>query len=180
MAHSVLILARRAAEYQQLVERAHLPGLSVAAATTGEGQPDGYDVLFGDPSLVARALPSMPSVRWVQSTWAGVEPLLDPALRRDYVLTNARGVFGTLMSEYVVGYMLAHERLLFDKYESQKQGRWDPAPPGSLKDKRIGLLGVGTIGAAIARTAKHFGMHVHGYRSEEHTSELQSLRHLVC
>ena len=38
-------------------------------------------------------LPSLPGVAWVQSTWAGVEPLLAPSLRRDYVLTNARGVF---------------------------------------------------------------------------------------
>jgi len=122
----------------------------------------GCDLVFGEPSMIAKVLPRLPAVRWVQATWAGVEPLLDRALRRDYLLTNARGVFGVLMTEYVFGYMLAHERRMFEKYELQKQCRWDARPPGSLRGRTLGLLGVGTIGAAIARTATHFGMHVRG------------------
>ena len=43
------------------------------------------------------------------------------------------------------------------------RGRWDPAPPARLRGKTLGLLGVGTIGAALAATAKHFGMRVKGY-----------------
>jgi len=70
------------------------------------------------------------------------------------------------MSEYVFAYVLAHERRLLEKYRSQLEGRWDKTPPGSLRGKRFGLLGVGTIGAALARTAKHFGMRVHGYTRE--------------
>jgi len=67
------------------------------------------------------------------------------------------------MCEYVFGYILAHERLVLKKYASQQQGRWDPSPPGTLRGRQIGILGVGSIGAAIARTAKHFGMRVKGY-----------------
>jgi phosphoglycerate dehydrogenase-like enzyme len=104
----------------------------------------------------------------VQATWAGVEPLLAEGMRRDYVLTNARGVFGGLMSEYVFGYMLARERLIFERYAAQQQRRWDKTAPGTLRGKLFGLLGVGSIGAALARTAKHFGMRVRGYT---HASE---------
>ena len=120
----------------------------------------------------------MASLRWTQATWAGVEPLLDPALRRDYILTNARGVFGGLMSEYVFAYLLAHERRLFEKHASQAAGRWDPTPPGTLRGKQLGLLGVGTIGAAIARTAKHFGMNVKGYtRASEDSPDVDAWFH---
>jgi phosphoglycerate dehydrogenase-like enzyme len=123
-------------------------------------------------------LSQLPALRWVQATWAGVEPLLDPSLRRDYVLTNARGVFGALMSEYVFGYMLAHERRMFEKYASQREGRWDPAHPGTLRGKQIGLLGVGTIGAALARTARHFGMRVKGYtRASEESPDVDAYFH---
>jgi len=122
-----------------------------------------FDLAFGEPSLLKPLVPSMAALRWTQATWAGVEPLLDPALRRDYILTNARGVFGGLMSEYVFAYLLAHERRILEKHASQAAGRWDPRPPGTLRGKTLGLLGVGTIGAALARTAKHFGMRVHGY-----------------
>jgi phosphoglycerate dehydrogenase-like enzyme len=136
------------------------------------------DVVLGEPSLIRDALPRLPQLRWVQATWAGVEPLLDPALRRDYTLTNARGVFGGLMSEYVFGYLLARERLIFEKHASQREGRWDPAPPGTLRGKQIGLLGVGSIGAALARTAKHFGMRVKGYtRASESCGDVDAYFH---
>lgn len=170
--HRLLILSRRASDYRRLVDAADLPDLEVTATSDpAEAAPRAaeFDVAFGEPSLLRQLLPSLTSLRWAQATWAGVEPLLDPSLRRDYALTNARGVFGGLMSEYVFGYLLAHERRLLEKHASQLAGRWDPAPPGTLRGKHLGLLGVGTIGAALARTARHFGMRVKGYtrRSED-------------
>jgi len=169
--HRLLILSRHAEAYRRLIEVEHLADLEIASS-------DDCDVVLGEPSIIAPAIGRLTSVGWVQSTWAGVEPLLDPALRRDYVLTNARGVFGGLMSEYVFGYLLAHERKIFHKHAAQREGRWDPTPAGTLKGKRIGLLGVGSIGAALARTAKHFGMHVKGYtRSSEGCAEVDEYFH---
>lgn len=179
--HSLLILSRRARDYHRLVEVAGLPELAItstsepadAAARAGD-----HDLAFGEPSLLRQVLPSLTALRWAQATWAGVEPLLDPALRRDYILTNARGVFGGLMSEYVFAYLLAHERRLLEKHASQSAGRWDPTPPGTLRGKQIGLLGVGTIGAALARTAKHFGMRVNGYtRASEASADVDAWFH---
>lgn len=89
--------------------------------------------------------------------------MLDPALRRDYVLTNIRGVFGPLMSEYVFGYLLTIERKIVPRLAAQREGRWDATLPGTLSGKTIGLVGVGSIGAHLAATAKHFGMRVRGY-----------------
>ncbi len=106
--------------------------------------------------LMRDLLPGLPRLRWVQSAYAGVESLLDPSLRHDYVLTNARGVFGGLMSEYVFGYLLNHERRIFERYQAQQEHRWDGSNTGVLRGKTIGLLGVGSIGAHLARTAKYF------------------------
>lgn len=155
--HRLRILSKHADAYHRLIDAARLPDLAI------EADERSCDLVLGEPSRIAPAIARMPAVRWVQSTWAGVEPLLDPALRRDYTLTNARGVFGGLMSEYVFAYLLARERRLFEKRASQREGRWDPAAPGTLRGRTIGLLGVGSIGAALARTARHFGMRVHGY-----------------
>jgi len=171
--HTLLILSRHAREYHRLIAAADLPDLAIISTTDPAdalARGADADLAFGEPSLLRQILPALGALRWLQATWAGVEPLLDPALGRGYTLTNARGVFGALMSEYVFAYVLAHERRLLEKYRSQLEGRWDPAPPGSLRGKRIGLLGVGTIGAALARTAKHFGMRVHGYTRESEGS----------
>jgi len=169
----LLILSKHASTYRALVETARLADLMIV-----DTPDDRVEIVFGEPSLIRPALTALTGIRWVQSTWAGVEPLLDPSLRRDYILTNARGVFGPLMTEYVFGYLLAHERLMFAKHASQQAGRWDPTPPGTLRGKTVGLIGVGTIGAALAKTAKHFGMHVKGYtRSSESCADVDAYFH---
>ena len=154
--HRLLILSRFARDYRALVDAAQLADVTVTATTDpGEAAANAasFDLAFGEPALLHQVMPALSGVRWVQSTWAGVEPLLDPALRRDYTLTNARGVFGAQMSEYVFAYLLAHERKIFEKQASQDAGRWDQTPPARLRGKTLGLLGVGTIGAALASTA---------------------------
>ena len=179
--HKLLILSRHAREYHGLIDAAALPDLAVTSTSDPAdvaAHAGGFDLAFGEPSLLRPLLPALTSLRWLQATWAGVEPLLDPALRRDYILTNARGVFGGLMSEYVFAYLLAHERRIFEKHASQVDGRWDATHPGTLRGKQMGLLGVGTIGAALAKTAKHFGMRVKGYtRASEDSPDVDEYFH---
>jgi phosphoglycerate dehydrogenase-like enzyme len=164
--HRALILTKYPDEYQRLIEAERLPDLELfATSDVAEGLARAGDsgIVLGDPGRVVQALPHLTRLQWVQLSWAGVEPMLDPALRRDYVLTNIRGVFGPLMSEYVFGYLLAHERKIVPRLEAQREGRWDTTLPGTLQGKTIGLVGVGSIGAHLAATAKHFGMQVRGF-----------------
>lgn len=164
--HNLIILSKNADEYRRLIEAEELPELNVLAAATHPNQIDpktSCDILFGDSTLVNIVLHQLPDLRWVQTTWAGVEPLLKQGLRRDYQLTNARVVFGPLMSEYVFAYLLLHERRVIQRYQSQQKQIWDASITGTLRGKTIGLLGVGSIGAHLASTAKHFGMQVRGY-----------------
>jgi phosphoglycerate dehydrogenase-like enzyme len=179
--HELLILSRHADAYLRMIQAANLPGLSaVAASNPEEGEICGSDcdIVFGEPSLISMVLQQLPGLRWVQSTWAGVEPLLDSRLRRDYILTNARGVFGGLMSEYVFAYLLAHERRILHRHAAQTAGQWDNTPPGTLRGKKIGLMGVGSIGACLAGTAKHFGMTVKGYtRASETCTNVDAYYH---
>jgi phosphoglycerate dehydrogenase-like enzyme len=87
-------------------------------------------------------------------------------------------VFGAQMSEYVFAYLLAHEQKLFERQASQAERRWDQTPPTRLRGKTLGLLGVGTIGAALARTARHFGMRVKGYtRASEDCADVDEYSH---
>lgn len=154
----LFIAYENAEEYRSILESAKLPGLEIE-----DRSPETCEIVFGAPQAICKMLDTLPNLRWAQAMWAGVEPLLDPSLRRDYILTNARGVFGGLMSEFVIGYLLAHERRIFQRAEAQKNKVWDKSLTGSLKGKTIGLLGVGSIGAEVARAAKFFGMIARGY-----------------
>lgn len=160
----LLILSYNADEYKNRLQQAHLPNLEIVT------DPAECDIVLGEPSKIRDALPLLPKLKWAQSIYAGVEPLVDPAQRRDYVLTNARGVFGELMSEYVFGYLLLHEKKMLERIRSQQAKQWDRAETGWLRGKTLGLLGVGSIGAHLAGTAKHFGMQVWGYTKESETS----------
>ncbi len=179
--HKLLILSRQAQEYQNLLELAKLPEIQIFSASDVakvKALGSDFEIIFGDPRLMRDLLANLSQLRWVQSAYAGVELLLDPSLRRDYVLTNARGVFGGLMSEYVFGYLLNHERRIFERYQAQQEHRWDGSTTGMLRGKTIGLLGVGSIGAHLARTAKYFGMNVRGYtRSSETCSDVDLYFH---
>lgn len=165
MSHKLLILSQDENKYRALIEEARLSHLEFATQPAAD-----VDLVLGEPKPIKAALATLPALVWAQSIWAGIEPLLDPALRRNYILTNARGVFGGLMSEYVIGYLLAHERKIFKRLEDQKNKSWDELETGTLRGKTIGLLGVGSIGAEVARAAKFFGMKVRGYTRISETS----------
>jgi phosphoglycerate dehydrogenase-like enzyme len=163
--HNLLVLSTQAEKYRTLIEEAHLADLVLQTKPT----PD-VDIVFGETGLIKDALASLPALTWAQTTSAGVEALMNPALRRDYILTNARNVFGRLMSEYVFGYLLAHERQILSRFADQQAKHWNHSNTGVLYGKTIGLLGVGSIGAELARTAKFFEMTVRGYTRESETS----------
>jgi phosphoglycerate dehydrogenase-like enzyme len=160
----LMILTRNKDEYKQLVEAEQLPDLEFTK------DPQACDIVLGETKLISENLPLLSSLRWVQATSAGVEHLVDPAQRRDYILTNARGVFGELMSEYVFGYLLFHEKKILERMRAQQAKQWERDEPGVLHGKTIGLLGVGSIGAHLAGTAKHFGMTVKGFTRASETS----------
>lgn len=168
----LLILSRDEDEYRRLIESAQLPELEISK------DPREYDIVLGEPKLIRDALPLLTSLKWVQSIYAGVEPLVDPAQRRNYILTNARGVFGELMSEYVFGYLLFHEKKILERIRTQQSKKWQRSESGMLRGKTIGLLGVGSIGAHLAGTAQHFGMTVRGFtRESEESKEVDQYFH---
>ena len=104
----LLILSDRAEEYENLIRAANLPDLEIFAFTNADVEAqvaNQCEIVLGSPSRIRDNLPSLTKLLWVQTISAGIELLLVPGLRRDYILTNARGVFGELMSEYVFGYL---------------------------------------------------------------------------
>jgi len=114
------------------------------------------------PGMIAEVIDEMPTVDWVQSSWAGITPLIETS-RRDYVLTGVKDVFGPQMAEYTVGYLLAHELKVFARRDAQARHEWFGAWSGTLGGKRLGIMGTGSIGSAIAHAAAAFDLDVVGY-----------------
>jgi len=169
--NKLLILAETPGTYASLIQELGFKDLEVISCQKAEEAAPhvkACDIILGEPRRIAPLLKTAENLKWVQSTFAGIEPLMDPSLRRDYVLTNVRGMFGPLMSGYVFAYVLASERHLFETHENQKKRRWQEMPYRPLASRLMGICGVGSIGRHLARTARHFEMGVWGFkRSKE-------------
>ncbi|HKI52868.1 MAG TPA: D-2-hydroxyacid dehydrogenase [Anaerolineales bacterium] len=169
----LLILTNDSIEYLDLLQKANLPDLEIFTKFNPE-----CDIVFGNTKEIKDALPNLPHLKWVQTTSAGVERLMDSSLRRDYTLTNARDVFGASMSEFVFGYLLFFKKRIRPRVLAQRAKQWDDFDDGILRGKTIGLLGVGSIGAHLAMTAKYFGMKVSGFtQSSESCKEVDQYYH---
>lgn len=172
--HKLLILSQHSEIYRRLLEEQNLPGLSIVNTVEPDEELREYcecDIVFGEPALIRRIINRLPKVIWVQSSWAGVEPLLGLNTKPNYTLTNVRNVYGPLMSEYVFGYILMIERKIFSRFLFQQAKQWDVSLNGTLRGKLIGLCGVGSIGTHLAQTAKHFGMRVYGFTRKSESSQ---------
>ena len=165
--NKLLIVDRDVDQYVSAVKKQHLSSLDLfTAAGPEDALPHiaEVNIILGRPDFVADLLPLAKRLAWVQSTFAGVEALCAPGLRRDYLLTGVKNVFGPLMSEYVFAYVLAIERNLFETRRQQETVRWQKLAYRSLEGLTMGIAGLGDIGGHIAQTAALFGMRVWGLK----------------
>lgn len=107
--------------------------------------------------------PMSSSVRWFQSTGAGVNELIaDTSIPENIMITRIIDQFGGYISEYVFTYLLYILKDVHRMRQSQLEHRWDPFISESLVGKTIGVAGLGSIGTEIVRKARAFDMNVHG------------------
>ncbi|BAQ79438.1 D-2-hydroxyacid dehydrogenase [Pseudomonas sp. St29] len=119
-------------------------------------------VWLGQPDLLATLLRQGHQPQWLQSTWAGITPLLADGLPRHYRLTRAVGIFGQVMAEYVLTYILGHEREVLARLVSQVERKWDNRLGQSLVGRKVLIVGTGDIGQSVAQFLVPFGVKLYG------------------
>ncbi|NWE20495.1 D-2-hydroxyacid dehydrogenase [Pseudomonas sp. P7548] len=122
-------------------------------------------VWLGQPDLLATLLRQGHHPQWLQSTWAGITPLLADGLPRDYRLTRAVGIYGQVMAEFVLTYMLGHEREVLARLVSQVERKWDNRMGQSLAGRKALIVGTGDIGQGVAEFLVPFGVKLYGIAS---------------
>jgi len=138
-----------------------------------------------------RRFDSLPRLRWVQSSAAGVGGMLGPALASSpIVLTSARGIRATSIAEHVLGVTIALSRQLHVAIRRQAAHLWafDEIEGGglvrSLGGRRMTIVGLGAIGLEVARLAAPFGLRLSAIRrrpdlpSPDYVEEVSSLDRL--
>lgn len=125
---------------------------------------DKIEVLIGEPPM--DVLRRLKGLRWLQMTWAGVDMYTGEADFPEAVqLTNASGVFGKVISEYILTGILVLYRKAFDYHVQMRQGGWQViSGERTLEGKTALILGAGDIGCETARKLKAFDVKVWGIR----------------
>jgi phosphoglycerate dehydrogenase-like enzyme len=136
---------------------------------------DGFYGKLTPPMLAAAQ-----RLRWVQTPTASLEHYLFPELiSHPCTLTNMRGLFSDVIADHVLGYILCFARNLHLYIRQQAHSVWQAvggeedrptvaAGVGRVSasdrahlhvsDCTLGIIGLGSIGAEIARRAAAFGM----------------------
>jgi phosphoglycerate dehydrogenase-like enzyme len=100
-------------------------------------------------------------LRVIQTLSAGVDWLVGK-VPEHVLVCNARGVYDAPLAEWVVGAILALQRGLVESRDAQARHAWEAIEPPELLGRRVVILGLGSIGAAIADRLRPFGVDVIG------------------
>eukprot|EP01065_Artemidia_motanka_P026118 TRINITY_DN31023_c0_g1_i1.p2 TRINITY_DN31023_c0_g1~~TRINITY_DN31023_c0_g1_i1.p2 ORF type:complete len:367 (+),score=110.07 TRINITY_DN31023_c0_g1_i1:45-1103(+) len=128
------------------------------------------EVLLADPGAVASVVDNAESLRWMQSTWAGVNALFSNSTKRDYLCTRSAGFFGQQMAEYVLLYVLSHTKRAPFVARMQGERRWCQSEfqgGTTVAGKTVGFLGAGEIAVEVARACAAVGMRCIAFRSSK-------------
>ena len=122
-------------------------------------------VSFG-PMMADHVLQEATNLKWIQALGSGVDGIVNlPSLRENVMVTNLHGIQGPPVSEAAMMAMLALSRGLPRVVRSQDRHKWDRFPARLLKDKTVGIFGIGVIAGELAPKCKAFGMTVVGISS---------------
>jgi D-2-hydroxyacid dehydrogenase (NADP+) len=118
-------------------------------------------------TLTPEELVRAPGLRWVHSSAVAVETLcLSELAARGVRVSNTRGVQAIPIAEHVLAVVLALAKQLPFTLENQQRTAWaqyeyrGPRLPWLLHGRTLGLIGIGTIGQALAARASALGMRV--------------------
>ena len=117
-----------------------------------------------DGRVLARAGDQL---RLIAQFGAGVDNIdVQSAVQRGITVTNTPGVLTDDTADVAMALILAVPRRLHEGAQVMDQGRFDGWTPTwmmgrRLAGKRLGIIGMGRIGQAVARRAKAFGLQIH-------------------
>lgn len=174
MSATVLVLVETIGPYLPILEEA---GFRLLLATTPDARAEAIaeqggliDAVLtrGPLGLTGAEMAALPRLQIITVIGAGYERVdLDAARQRGVVVTNGAGVNAPAVADHAMALLLALVRDIPRADASVRRGEWSKVMRPSVTGKRLGILGLGAVGLAIARRAAlGFGMAV-GYHNRQ-------------
>lgn len=125
------------------------------------------EVLYDFPrGHVKDLLQVAPKLRWIQASFAGAGDVIERAglQNTDVIVTRASGVYSGPLAEFGMMALLAHVKDLDRLRRDKAEKRWRQVHTDTLHGKTLCIVGMGSIGRAVAVRARPFGVRVVGVK----------------
>jgi D-2-hydroxyacid dehydrogenase (NADP+) len=142
---------------------------SAAAETEiqGGGYNDEFSAMLAEAEVIyglflpQKMLPRAPKLKWMQTMSAGVDRFAGTDIWESPVtITGVSGMHATPIGEYVLQIMLMFAKKAPLYFQMKQEREWKRFSPAVLRDRTVGIVGLGSIGREVARLSKAFGMRV--------------------
>lgn len=121
-------------------------------------------LILGMEQMNAKVIAHADSLKVISRFGVGYDNVdVAAATQRGIAVTNVTGQNAESVAELAMGLMIAISRKLAAGWELARNGGWDIINGFELKDKTLGIVGLGRIGRSVAQKANAFGMRVIAY-----------------
>ena len=130
-----------------------------------------------DAALLAQAGPRL---KLIANYGAGVDNIdVNTARSRGILVSNTPGVLNEDTADMTLALILAVVRRIPEGLAEMQSGTWKGWSPmahlgGRLTGRRLGILGMGRVGQAVARRARAFGMQIHYHNRRRLRPEVEA------
>ncbi|TWC56107.1 lactate dehydrogenase-like 2-hydroxyacid dehydrogenase [Pseudomonas sp. SJZ080] len=179
MPATVLVLVETINDYLPILEHqgfhlilAPTPAERAEAISTQGARIDAV-LTRGPLGLYADEIAALPALKIICVIGAGYEQVdLQAAADRGITVTNGAGVNASSVADHAMAMLLSMVRDIPRCDAAVRRGEWPKIMRPSLAGKRMGILGLGAVGMAIAkRAANGFDMTV-SYHNRQHRSDV--------
>jgi D-3-phosphoglycerate dehydrogenase len=139
-------------------------GRAYRAAELLEVLPEMDAIVTGTDELTAEVIHAAPHLKTIAKHGVGLETIdLAAAQARGIAVSYTPGFIHDSVADLTLALLLALARKIVPAHLTTKAGSWKALFGVELRDKTLGIVGLGRIGKAVCERAKGFGMRVIAY-----------------